>query len=225
VLVALLIVTIVADSNTGSPSTNAAIATSSPTRGVIFRDDFSSQAFGWDDAGEQRIGGHYKNGAYRIYAEPAGGRSAPSSPRNASRVYPSAPPNLRVEVEARRIGGANPNYGYSVLCRSDGVTNFYAFTIWDHSVQIEKYTGSAPYYHSLKVGPGVDPNAKNRLQAACSSDEGQQAVHLVFSVNGQVVAEATDKDNPLLTGTVGLLVATGPRGFEAEFDNFVVTQV
>jgi hypothetical protein len=53
-------------------------------------------------------------------------------------------------------------------------------------------------------------------------------VHLVFSVNGRVVAEATDSENPLSTGIVGVFVATGPdakTAVEAEFDDFAVRQI
>jgi TIR domain len=226
VLVIVLVAVMLASPHTTSPPAGAGTPTSSPTMGVIFQDDFSSRASGWDDAGNQRIGGHYKNGAYLIYSQ-ADGRSAPSSPRNARSVFPAAPPNLRVEVEARRIGGPARNYGYSVLCRSDGVTNFYAFTIRDHSVGIEKYIGHNPYYYSLTDNPGVDPNSMNRIQGKCSTItvNGQQAVHLVLWVNGRKVAEKTDTKNPLLTGTVGLLVFADGRGFEAEFDNFSVTRL
>jgi hypothetical protein len=61
------------------------------------------------------------------------------------------------------------------------------------------------------------------MQAACTSNEGQQAVKLLFWVNGQRVAEYTDTDTPFLTGTVGLFVTTD-KATEAEFDNFVVNR-
>ena len=65
------------------------------------------------------------------------------------------------------------------------------------------------------------------MQVACASVEGQQAVHLLFFVNGRLVAEYTDTEDPLLTGTVGLEVGTfeAKSAGVAEFDDFVVTQV
>jgi hypothetical protein len=51
---------------------------------------------------------------------------------------------------------------------------------------------------------------------------------LAFTLNGQVIAEATDKTDPFETGTVGLFAAPGSgskKAIEAEFDNFVVTQL
>ncbi len=52
-------------------------------------------------------------------------------------------------------------------------------------------------------------------------------MHLVFSVNGRIVAAETDTDNPLRTGSVGLGVANhdATTPVEAEFDNLVVKQV
>jgi hypothetical protein len=50
----------------------------------------------------------------------------------------------------------------------------------------------------------------------------------VFSVNGAVVAQATDTESPLSGGTVGLWAAMAPHAqeaTEAEFDNFVVTEL
>lgn len=72
---------------------------------------------------------------------------------------------------------------------------------------------------ALKVG------GKNRLQADCAGTDGEEAVHLAFSVNGQEVAKETDTQKPYTTGSVGFLVYAGPKAAaEAEFDNFAVTQ-
>jgi hypothetical protein len=49
---------------------------------------------------------------------------------------------------------------------------------------------------------------------------------VAFWVNGEQAARAADTDRPLLSGAVGLLVATGgedAEAIEAEFDDFVVT--
>jgi hypothetical protein len=102
--------------------------------------------------------------------------------------------------------------------------------IWDNDIEISKFLNHAPWYMTLKNAPlgALNVNAKNRLQAVCTSEQGQQAVHLIFSVNGRVVIEATDKTAPFPTGTVGILVATGPdakTSVEAEFDNFAVSQL
>jgi len=229
----VLIVVIVANSTTTSqsPSTGAVITTSLSTEKVTFKDDFSNRAGGWDDAGSKRVGGHYSNHAYRLYADPAVGDLAVGSPRKATRVYPSAPPNLRIAVDARPIAGSDQDVGYHIFCRADEKNGAYAFIIWSGYVAIAKYDSSG--YHELKTADtsAAHANATNRMQGECTTVEGQQAVHLVFSVNGQVVADVTDTQNPFQTGTVGLGVKAGTnahkaeKAVEAEFDNFVVTQV
>jgi hypothetical protein len=215
VVLILVVVAIVARSGT----------TPSPAAEVIFRDDFSGQGSGWDDAGSESTGGHYTNDAYRISVPPAAGYSdRKSSPTKARPVYPSAPPNLRIEVDGHRLPESDQGSGYGIRCRVDG-KNFYEFTITDNDATIAK-AGSAIVREVLDLP--VDANAMNRLQATCTSVEveGQRSVHLVFSVNGRVVADYTDKKDPYLTGTVGLVVWAdqAERPGVVEFDNFVVTQ-
>jgi hypothetical protein len=233
VLILLLIVAITANSGTTPPPAAAVITATSPsTKGIVFRDDFSGRASGWDDAGSKRVGGHYTNGAYRVYAAPVpGGGSAGGSPRMASSVYPSAPQNLRVQVAARRLTPAGAqDIGYGIVCRYGENTGFYQFTIGNDYVDIAKSSNISSDWVQLTTAglPAIDVNATNRLEAVCTRERGQQAVHLVFSVNGKKVAEATDKKNPYGSGTVGVFAATGQdakTAAEAEFDNFVVTQV
>jgi len=220
VLILLLIVVIVANSGTTSPPTGAAITTSPTTNKVIFRDDFSSRVSGWEDDGN-KPGSGYTNGAYRISSPPsAAGGASGGGPTKASRVYPSAPPNLRIEVEGRRLPTSDQSMDYGLLCRVNG-DNAYALTISDDYAKIERFGA----YKTLKdAGIQVNPNSTNQLQAVCTSVEGQQAVHLELWVNGQKALETTDRDSPLPTGTVGLVVGTykTKHASVAEFDNFVV---
>jgi len=110
---------------------------------------------------------------------------------------------------------------YGVLCRvNEG--HAYILTISDNYAKIAK---NGPEYEELRTAePQVNPNSTNQLQAVCTSVVGQQAVHLELWVNGQKAVETTDRDNPLSTGTVGLVVGTyqTKRASVAEFDNFVV---
>jgi len=179
VVTLVLIVVIVANSTTTSqsPSTGAVITTSLSTEKVTFKDDFSNRAGGWDDAGSKRVGGHYSNHAYRLYADPAVGDLAVGSPRKATRVYPSAPPNLRIAVDARPIAGSDQDVGYHIFCRADEKNGAYAFIIWSGYVAIAKYDSSG--YHELKTADtsAAHANATNRMQGECTTVEGQQAVH------------------------------------------------
>jgi TIR domain len=225
--VVLIVVTvvIVANSGTTPPSTGAVTTTPPAARDrVVFREDFSSQASEWGpyDAPET---GRYVNGAYRVSAppSPAGGEGA--SPGNASGVYPSAPSNIRIEVQGRRLAASDQSMEYGVGCRIDG-DNAYVFTISDNYAKIAKY--GANKYKALKEAQiQVDPASTNRLRAVCTTVKGQQAAHLELWVNGRKAVETTDRDNPLSAGTVGLLVGTyrTKRMSVAEFDDFVVTQI
>jgi len=216
----LLIVAIVANSRTTSSSTDS----------VIFQDDFSSRANGWDDAGSNRAGGHYHNGAYRIYAKPVkDGNAEGGAPKSASSVYPSAPPKVSITVEAQRIAGGQDTW-YGIACRADAHNSNldYVFLVGDGHAEIGKEDASG--YHELKGvdTSTLDADAKNSLDADCTGDEDSGYVYLNLYVNSELVAEWTDDTNPLPTGTVGLFVATGPTAktpVEAEFDNFTVTQL
>jgi tetratricopeptide (TPR) repeat protein len=196
----------------------------------IYFEDFSSQANGWDDAGGKRAGSHYNNGAYRIYAEPTGEDHAElGAPRKASSVYPSSPPNIQIDVDAKALA-APESTAYGVACRYGEDKNGlygYAFNVGPNYVSIGKYDVDGNYREidSQPLPPEFKVNDTNFLEADCSSDEGNRAVHLVFKVNYEPAAEGTDSDNPLPAGTVALFAATfkdAKKAVEAEFYNFSV---
>ena len=198
----------------------------------ILYEDFSSPANGWDDAGSKRAGGHYNNGAYRIYAEPTGEDHAEiGAPRKASSVYPSAPPNIKIYVDAKALA-APESTAYGVACRYGENNNGsygYAFNVGTNYVSIAKFgiDGSYREIDSQPLPPEFTVNETNSLKADCSSDEGNQAVHLVFKVNDQPVAEGIDSDNPLTEGAIALFAATfkdAKKAVEAEFSNLSVSK-
>jgi hypothetical protein len=225
VIIALVIVVIVANSPDTSQDDSSGRASS-----VIFQDDFSDRASGWDDVGEQPIGGHYSNGAYRIYADADAGEDGEfawaAKPRKTENMFPTAPLSLSIEVDARKIaGGSRPRDGYGILCRAEGNQKDYSFILGNEQVIIGKSTPDVDFKTlDSAVIPAAAPNATNHLQAVCTSIEGESAVHLEFSVNGNVVATATDRDDPHLIGTLGLFVFTVDT-LEVEFDNFVATEL
>jgi hypothetical protein len=238
VVMILLIVAVVANSGTNSPtgaaspSPSAGAATTSPSAGAtttsppaskaIFRDKFSSRAAGWEGDGAVARGAGYTGGAYRISAPPSAAGGAGSVPTKARRVYPSAPPRIRIAVEGRRLPGSDQSMKYGILCRING-DKAYVLTISDSYAAIEKW---GPYKLLKEASPQVDPSSTNELQAVCTGGRGRQPVHLELWVNGEKVVETTDRDAPLPTGFVGLVVATyqTTRASLAEFDNFVVQE-
>jgi hypothetical protein len=192
---------------------------------VIFQDDFSDRASGWDDVGANPIGGHYSKGAYRIYAEAgqADEFAWGASPQGIENVFPKAPPNLSLEVDAEKVaGGSHPEDGYGIFCRAEGDgERDYSFILGKDHVTIGKWTADDGFSELDGANiPTVTPNATTHLQAVCTSIEEDAAVHLEFSVNGNVVAAATDRDDPHLVGTLGVFVYTVDT-LEVEFDNFV----
>ena len=189
-------------------------------------DDFHTHAFGWEGPG-----GGYVNDMYRVDVDPRTRRST-SIPRNRSSVYPSAPSDLRIEVDARSLAPLDDRSGYGVICHlKEGTNDRYQFTIGEggeDTVRITKVFGDKSRFLAVGSVASLNATVVNRVRADCSNvrDAAQGAVHLVFSLNGQIVAEATDSDQPLSDGTVGIRVfGLGQNGIRAEFDNFVVTPV
>jgi hypothetical protein len=240
-LLVIVIIVAVTVANSGSTTGGSSSGSTTPlptsllpARATIFQDDFSSRAYGWPETNDNTRNIYYYNGAYRIL------NRGPdwliwSYPYKAS-VYPSAPPNIRIQVDAHIISRPVQNgSGYAILCRADPTNdNAYEFEVSGSHVEIVRSYGpsSTPrvLYYSNANNSAVLVKANNLLQAECTSVEGQQGqqgVHLVFSVNGHILAAATDTNNPLLTGTVGIGVGQNNvnQPVEVEFDNFVVSQV
>jgi hypothetical protein len=205
----------------GAATTSTRSTTTAPPAGeVVFRDNFSNRNGGWE--GDQGAG--YAGGAYRIVAPPVAESGAGSVPTKADSLNPTAPPRIRITVHGRRLPGSDRSMQYGIFCRSNGSTS-YLFSVGDDYVAIERW-GSG--YSKLKEAPQqVDASSTNELQAVCTGGSGRQPVHLELRVNGQKVAEATDRNAPLPPGSVGLAVATykPTRASLAEFDDFVVEQV
>jgi hypothetical protein len=211
----------------GVPATSPPAATiTSPAadKPVLLRDDFSSRAAGWAGDGAAAEGSGYVGGAYRISAPPAPkGSGAGSVPKKASRVWPSAPPSIRIAVEGRKLAESDQSMGYGILCRVSG-NDAYVLTVNNGYATIEKW---GKYAELRKAETQVDLYSTNELQAVCTGDDGGQAVRLELWVNGEKVVAATDTDSPLPPGGVGLVVTTyqTTRSSVAEFDNFVVAHV
>src|SRR5262245_2170432 len=136
--VTLILVIVAVVVNSGTPPPTGAVATKSASANeVVFQGDFSSPASGWEayDAPENA---RYVNGAYRVFAPPTeDGGGAGSLPKMASRVFPTAPPNIRIKVEGRRLPESDQSMEYGVQCRQNG-DRAYTFTISDNYAAISK---------------------------------------------------------------------------------------
>jgi Caspase domain len=212
---------------TSPPTTSAPPSTSPPPPAgkVLFRDGFADRAGGWEDVGPKRIGGHYTAGGYRLRVGPKGSRW--NWPADAKDVYPSAGPRVRIDVKARTVTGSDQG-SYGIACRATD-TNAYAFEIGEQDqVFIEKET--AAKFTELKTATtsAIRKNKPRLIQATCTNEAGQNAVHLMLWVNSHLVAQVTDRDHPLQTGTVALSATPydgANKPIEAQFDDFVVMKL
>jgi hypothetical protein len=199
----------------------------------VFSDDFATQANGWQVVSRwtaARGGG--ENGGYRISVPPdTNGAAADGLPTKAPAVYKVAPPNVRVEVDGRRAPSSDQHVEYGVLCRV-GTKDRYIFDISDDHAKIMRVGGPQAGRNGYEIlserDITVDASARNRVRAECRNVASPPAVHLALWVNGGDVVDYTDARDPLLSGTVGVFVATTDRATStgiAEFDNFAVSQL
>ncbi len=178
---------------------------------VIFQDDFSRTASGWDRYHDTTYLSDYIEGAYRINVlEP--NTDAWANP-NLSLT------DVRIEVDVTKVGGPDNNV-FGVLCRYQDSRNFYFFL-----VSSDGYAGIGVYKDGrrrLLTDDSLLPSelvnqgeSSNHLRADCIG------YRLLLFVNGRPVAEAQAAE--WQNGDVGLLAGTYELpGTDVLFDNFSV---
>jgi len=176
---------------------------------VLLEDDFSDEGSGWDRVDEADRVTDYRNGGYVIRVNDT--RS--DAWANPGKFFG----DVRVEVDATKVGGDDEN-NFGVICRSQGVTEFYslwissdgyyAFVIfqdgdWD-------YLADWATHDAIRQG-----DATNHIRADCVGDE------LTLYANGTLLGSVSD--STFAAGDVGLEAGTvDVPGTEILFDNFVV---
>jgi len=181
--------------------------------GVLFQDEFSDPASGWDRLDDGEIFTDYAGEAYRMIV-------------NVENTDVWSNPGLSftdtvVEVEATKLGGPDDN-DFGVICRYQSPSNFYFFLIssdgfysigkWSGGEQISISSDSMEYSEIIQQG-----NATNTIRADCVGSR------LTLWVNDQILVETTDTD--FTTGDVGLIAGTfGIPGTDIQFDHFVVRE-
>lgn len=178
---------------------------------VLFQDDFSDPASGWDRVNVSDGITDYQEGIYRILV-------------NTANTDVWSNPGLdfadvRVNVEATKVGG-NDNNDYGLICRYQDNDNFYFFII-----SSDGYYGIGKVLDGDQMLIGTDAmppseviaqgNATNRLRADCIGE------HLSLYVNDQQLASYEDPD--FSQGDVGLMAGSfDSSGTDIHFDNFMV---
>jgi hypothetical protein len=193
---------------------------------VVFADDFSSKGSGWDSHLSNRSDGHgtyYKSGALLFWNDLT--HQGPwAMPAKVTAVYPYAPKNVGVEARVR-WEKRNSGDWLGLSCRSEE-SRSYLFLITEGIAQIVKMQ---PQHKVLgdSVTLAADPAQSHLLRAECISPEGKNEVHLILSVDGERILERTDDSDAIPSGSVGVVLTTGPSGrlAEAQFYDFTVTRL
>ena len=188
-----------------------AVPTRSPEAGsILFKDDFSSPASGWDHTKYAEGVMDYDGGGYRMLVS-AADLNFWSSPHKDFT-------NVRIEVDAGKLAGPDENR-IGLICRSDG-SNYYFLII------------SSDGYYGL--GLFKDGSAtlldQEQMVASTAIRKGLAINHLRLDCNGDGIAGyvngfelAQVHDLTLKHGDVGLLAGTFQEpGADIVFDNFVV---
>jgi hypothetical protein len=201
---------------------------SGPAAGFAFTDDFSSNADRWtSDPGG---GGSVEDGTFRVAWERAEDRwGVMASPS----LSTTAPPNLSLEVDARRSGGdATDAWGYGLFCRANGPDNLYGFVVRGFQTRVEKRAdGKYSYPEHANVATVRSPadRESQKLRATCV-DQGDDAVELSFWVDDELIGRWTDSEDPHRDGSFGLLTTLATKEgelgdiLEVEFDDFSVSE-
>lgn len=205
------LVLVLASALTLGCSLTSGTATSGSDTSILFQDDFSDSASGWDKLSSDTAVTDYVDGIYRILINEAMSYYWANPGRSFT--------DVRVEVEATKVGGSDDN-GLGVICRYRDTENFYfALISSDGFAGISKVSGGKQSLISGELITNSDAirqgNGRNAVRFDCLGNS------LTLLANGTQVAAAIDGD--LTDGDVGLIAGTyDTPGTDIQFDNFVV---
>ena len=181
------------------------------TGAVLFQDDFSRVASGWDRYIDDTYVTDYADGAYRIGI---------FTPETSAWARPHLEfSDVRIQVSATKADGSDNNV-FGVLCRYQDSQNFYFFLI-----SSDGYSGIGVYRdgdETLISGDSMLPSeailqgsTTNNIQAECIGDV------LTLYING--VQEVQVQTTEWSQGDVGLIAGTYTQpGTEILFERFSV---
>jgi hypothetical protein len=180
---------------------------------VLFQDDFSNPASGWEVGDYDTGSAGYKDGVYAVISS----NTTSTMWGVANRSFD----NLVIEVDATQVsaGPTNDN-DYGVICREQGDGNgYYLLVSGDGYYAILKGAGGefeklVDWTQSDAVRQG---NATNHIKAVCNGST------LELSVNGQRLATASD--STFTQGDIALTTTTYEDvPSEVHFDNLAVSK-
>lgn len=179
---------------------------------ILFFDDFSNPASGWERFASAEGTMDYDGGGFRFLINSLN-TNFWSTPRKSFR-------DVRIEVDLAKLSGPDENR-IGLLCRFVEDDYYFFMISSDGYYTIGKFIdGSAILLgqSEMQYHPAVHTGfAVNHLRADCISNM------LVLYVNGNPVAQA--RDSELSEGKAGLLAGSfNQPGVDIIFDNFVVLQ-
>ncbi|MBN1888194.1 MAG: protein kinase [Thermoflexales bacterium] len=189
--------------------------TQPPVSGILYSDDFSDPASGWDnERDDESSAAGYADGSYFLEVR----KDKFIIWENPDLVFG----NIAIQVDTEVVAG-DKDTDYGIICRYQDSKHFYLFMVMaggeaairkqeDGDFSVISHNGE--WLVSDIINPGL---ASNNLGAVCDGD------HLALYVNGFLLLEATD--GSFAEGDVGLAAGTfGAAGVRVEFDNLVVTE-
>ena len=184
-----------------------------PTGEILFKDDFSNPASGWDQVSAATGETNYDDGSYRIWV---------NEPYTDLLANPHLNfKDVRIEVEA--TGGGPVDNVFGVICRSNPAGDRYYFFVIssDGYYGIGKVDGADQKLLSAeKMLPSKTirlGKLTNLLRADCIGDQ------LTFYVNNEKIAEA--QDAAYTQGDIGLTAGSFDKpDVDIHFDNLTVTK-
>jgi len=184
-----------------------------PSGELLWQDDFTPAASGWDIFDETQAGAAYLDGEYQLRL-----KRTPLRAWGLLRAL-TAPGDATLSIAGRLISGAASG-GYGLLCRFTDADHYYfflvngegQFLIGKQSAGISTGLSASTFQPSEAILPG---NVPNLLTAQCVGER------LTLSVNGAPIAEV--QDDEYARGQVGVLAAAVEgEGMEARFDDFSI---
>ena len=181
---------------------------------ILFQDDFSDVNSGWDRISNERMSTDYATGGYRINVI----KEQWSAWSNPNQGFQN---DVRIEVDATKIGGPDDNY-LGLQCRYQDVDNYYYFDISSDGyagigiVKAGKAVIISPSSAKMTSDSSVHQGAAtNHIRVDCIGNT------LTLYINGNLALTATDSS--FTGGDVGLEAGTGKDGgTDILFTNFFV---
>jgi hypothetical protein len=199
----------------GGGNTQPTVGGGSNGQQILFQDDFSNTNSGWDQAHTDIGSTDYENGGYRINV-------IQSDAYFFANPYQSFQNDVRIEVDATKIGGPDDN-AFGVICRYQDMDNYYYFYI-----SSDGYVGIGMNIAGMRT---IISDSSGNLTSDSSINQGAASNHLradcigntlTLFVNGTQVATATDSSFTT-GGDVGLIATTYKvDGTDIMFDNLFV---